>query len=193
VTAGRPALAARSYLSELAGRTIPASAKGFLRCGPTTAAELLSARPARTPAEAGLTLPVAVLRVPALDHNIARMQGWAREHGAELAPHVKTTMAPWIMARQLDAGAWALTVASCTQASVCADLGAPAILIANEVVDPASIEWLAGQLRRPDGPRLLCYADSAAGIDLLAAGLAGHRQVRPLDVLIEIGAAGGRV
>ncbi len=185
-----PGSPAESYLAGLARRPIPASAKGFVRCGPTTALELAGS--GRTPSQAGLTLPLAVLRVQALDHNVALMQGWARQHGAELAPHVKTTMAPWIMARQLAAGAWALTVANCTQASVCTELGAPAVLIANQVVDPADIEWIAAQLRDPGGTRLLCYADSVDGVRLLADGLARHGVLRPLELLVEVGAAGGR-
>jgi len=192
MTAGTGAAAAASYLSALADQVIPATAKGFAACGPVTASELLAAHRGRTPQEAGLALPLAVLHVPALDHNIARMQHWAAERGAELAPHVKTTMAPWIMARQLAAGAWALAVASCGQASVCAALGAPRILIANEVTDPADIAWLAARLREPDGPELLCYADSEAGVDLLAAGLGGQGAARPLGLLIEIGVTGGR-
>jgi len=178
------------YLSALAREPIPRTARGFARRGPVTAADLIEV--GQTVAEAGLNLPVAVLRVGALDHNIARMQRFAAEHGAELAPHVKTTMSPWIMARQLAAGAWALTVANCTQAQVCVELGAPRVLIANEVVDPADIAWLAEQLREPDGARLLCYADSTAAADLLAEGLSRHRARRALDILVEMGGTDGR-
>jgi D-serine deaminase-like pyridoxal phosphate-dependent protein len=185
--AGYPA---DGYLAGLASEIIPRSARGFAGVGPVTAHELVQA--GQTVVRAGLSLPIAVLHVGALDHNIATMRRWAAGRGAELAPHVKTTMAPWIMDRQLRAGAWALTVASCAQAQVCADLGAPRILIANEVVDPADMSWLAGRLRDPAGPRLISYADSVAGADLLADGLTRHGAVRPLDVLIEMGAAGGR-
>jgi D-serine deaminase-like pyridoxal phosphate-dependent protein len=178
------------YLSALARQPIPRTARGFLRCGPTTAEDLGQA--GQTMTQAGLSLPVAVLRVGALDHNIARMQRWAAERGAELAPHVKTTMAPWIMARQLAAGAWALTVATCTQAQVCVDLGAPRVLIANEVVDPADVAWLAAQLREPGGTRLICYVDSLAGVGLLADGLSSHQAGRPLDLLVEMGGTDGR-
>lgn len=191
--AGSPA---ERYLSSLARQPIPRTAKGFVGCGPTTAENLIrtgqTGQVGQTMAQAGLALPVAVLRVDALDHNIARMQRWATERGARLAPHVKTTMAPWIMARQLAAGAWALTVANCTQAQVCVDLGAPRVLIANEVVDPADIAWLATQLRSPGGTHLICYVDSVAGASLLADGLSRHGARRPLDLLVEMGATGGR-
>ena len=190
MSAGGQESAAGRYLAALAAEPIPRTAKGFLRCGPTTARALAGA--GQTVGQAGLVLPLAVLRMSALDHNIDLMRRWACERGARLAPHVKTTMAPQIMARQLAAGAWALTVANCTQAQVCVDLGAPVVLIANEVADAADIAWLAAQLSEPAGPRLICYVDSQAGVSLLADGLREHQAGRPLDVLVELGAADRR-
>ena len=49
--------------------------------------------------------PVLVLRERAIAHNISLMAAYAAERGVELAPHGKTTMAPQIWRRQLDAGA----------------------------------------------------------------------------------------
>ena len=79
-----------------------------------------------------------------------------------LAPHGKTTMAPGLYQRQLKAGAWGITVASPAQARVALGVGAPRILIANEVTDTAGIRWL-GAIRR-DHPKvgLFCYVDSLA-------------------------------
>jgi D-serine deaminase-like pyridoxal phosphate-dependent protein len=190
MTGGGARSRADRYLSWLASQPIPASVRGFIGQDSVTAGQLVSN--GQTVAEAGLNLPIAVLNVGSLDQNIARMQRWATARGAELAPHVKTTMAPWIMHRQLRAGAWALTVANCGQAQVCAELGAQRVLIANEVVDPADVRWLAGRLSEPDGPRLITYADSLAGVNMLADGLTRHDATRPLDLLIEMGATGGR-
>ena len=97
-------------------------------------------------------------------------------------------MAPGDFRRQLDAGAWAMTLATAWQARVAAASGVPRILLANEVVDVGSIDWLASTL--DDGPEVFCWIDSVAGIELLEARLGGRS--RRLPVLIEIGIPGGR-
>jgi D-serine deaminase-like pyridoxal phosphate-dependent protein len=71
-----------------------------------------------------LALPVMVLKETALDNNLSVMAQYAEEHGFRLAPHGKTTMAPQLFRRQLDAGAWAITVANMAQATVAYDAGA---------------------------------------------------------------------
>ena len=57
-----------------------------------------------------LSPPVVTLRASAIAHNLALMQAWTAEHGVELFPHGKTTMAPQLWERQLDAGAGGITV-----------------------------------------------------------------------------------
>ncbi|MDB5460602.1 MAG: alanine racemase, partial [Caulobacteraceae bacterium] len=109
------------------------------------------------------------------------------EHGVSLAPHAKTTMCPEIIRRQLDAGAWGITVASVSQAiALGADAGSR-ILIANEVVDPAAIAWLNTTLGA-SGPTTYCYVDSVEGVERLAAGI--DRGILP--VLLEVGIPDGR-
>lgn len=65
------------------------------------------------------------------------MAAYAREHGFLLAPHAKTTMAPQLFKRQLDAGAWGMTVANMTQAVFAYEAGASRVLVANEIVGRA--------------------------------------------------------
>src|SRR3712207_2392599 len=65
-----------------------------------------------------LLLPVLVLKESALDHNVALVARYCREHGVSLAPHGKTTMAPQLFKRQLDAGAWGMTAATIAQVGV---------------------------------------------------------------------------
>jgi D-serine dehydratase len=62
-----------------------------------------------------LPLPAAVIRESALDHNSRWMQRFLAERKADIAPHVKTTMCPEIIRRQLDDGAWGVTVATIQQ------------------------------------------------------------------------------
>ena len=145
------------------------------------------------PFAGALASPVALLRRDAVDGNIAAMQQWCDRHHVVLAPHGKTTMAPGLYQRQLEAGAWGITVASPAQARVALGAGAPRILIANEVADTAGIRWLGAVRREHPEVGLCCYVDSLAGAALLESGLA---QTLPdgtgLDVLLEVGVPGGR-
>ena len=51
-----------------------------------------------------LSLPSAVLYRDRVEHNLRWMQRFMNAYGARLAPHGKTTMAPQLFRRQLDAG-----------------------------------------------------------------------------------------
>jgi D-serine dehydratase len=133
--------------------------------------------------------PVLVLRETALAHNIALMAAYCARHRVELAPHGKTTMAPQIWRRQLDAGAWGISAATVAQARVMRAAGVQRILIANEVTDPPAIRWIAAQLRDPD-VEIVCGVDSPQGVELLAGSLGDPP--RPLPVLVELGHEGGR-
>ena len=130
--------------------------------------------------------PLLTFDRAASEHNVATLIAWARERGLELAPHGKTTMAPVLWRRLLDAGAWGLTVATPWQAQVARAAGVSRILIANQVVDPVAIAWLAREVDA--GAEIACWVDSLESVRLLAES-AG---TRPLDVLVELGAAGGR-
>lgn len=139
------------------------------------------------------TPPVMVLKSGPLGHNIETMAGYCREHGVELAPHGKTTMAPQLFERQLAAGAWAITAATPAQVVLCRTFGVPRVLLANQLVDRAAAEWIVGELDRDPAFDFLCYVDSPAGVELLADVVRGTRTGRrPLDLLVEIGHAGGR-
>ncbi|MGX7828321.1 alanine racemase [Actinokineospora sp. 24-640] len=137
----------------------------------------------------GFLGPVVVLDDAAVEHNLTTMARWCAETGLALAPHGKTTMAPALFARQLDLGAWAITVAHGGQARVCRAFGVTRVLVANEFTDPGALAWLAAELADP-AFEFLCFADSVEAVDLMTAGLAGAPR-RP-DVLVEIGLAGGR-
>ena len=134
-------------------------------------------------------LPTMILLEDALSHDIALLATFGRARGISLAPHGKTTMSPQIWQRQIDAGAWAITLATPWQARVAALAGVERVLIANEVVDDAGLAWLARVLA-DDGPEVICQVDSIAGVERMGARLGSPR--RPLPVLIEVGFQGGR-
>jgi D-serine deaminase-like pyridoxal phosphate-dependent protein len=170
---------------------LPGTAKGLgrlARSGPVTAASLAADRPSLF--DPGLTMPLMVLREEHLAHNIAAMASYCAAAGVRLSPHGKTTMAPQLFARQLDAGAWAITAANITEVQIYREFGVPRVLLANELTDRAGAEWLAAEMAADPGFECYVYADSLAGVRLLEAG--PQARARPLPVLVELGQPGGR-
>jgi D-serine dehydratase len=137
-------------------------------------------------------LPAMVLRGEALEHNIALMQSYCDRHGAWLAPHGKTPMAPQLWAKQLQAGAWAISVANASQLQVARAFGIKRALVANQVVGEYDIRYLGEQLRDAPEVELYVLVDSLAGVERLEAGLRKVEPGRPLPVLLEFGPEGGR-
>jgi D-serine dehydratase len=131
--------------------------------------------------------PALLLRETALAGNVAAMADWCASRRVVLAPHVKTTMAPRLMERQLAAGAWALTVANVRQARVALQAGARRVVLANEVPGAADLAWICAQ---GEAEVLFCI-DSLAG---LARAEAAHDAAGgpPLQVLLEVGYDDGR-
>lgn len=141
---------------------------------------------------AGALGPVCILRADALDHNLATMARWCAQRGVELAPHGKTHMSPQLLAKQFDAGACAVTTATINQARSYRAFGVREIILANELVDSAGLHWLATELNNDPDFRLICWVDSVRGVALMEAELAAAGVARPVDICVEVGAAGGR-
>lgn len=133
--------------------------------------------------------PLLTLELPTLTHNELIMASWLAERGYKWAPHGKTTMAPQLWSRLLEAGAWGITFATVWQARLAHTFGVRHMLIANPVTDPAGLRWLRSCAEDPDLD-VLCWVDSREGVALLREALAGAAQ--PLGVLVEVGMAGGR-
>ncbi|MBW8770955.1 MAG: amino acid deaminase, partial [Gemmatimonadetes bacterium] len=110
--------------------------------------------------EEEIALPAAVLYEAKLAHNVKWMRDFMKEYGVQLAPHGKTTMAPKLFGRQMDSGAWGITVASAHQAFVACRHGIPRVLIANQVVGKANLRLLSLLLHTPDF-ELYVLVDSA--------------------------------
>lgn len=176
-------------LGALAAERIDWRHKGFpARFDGFPVSRLLASRPRL--AEFGT--PLLVLDGAALDHNLALMAEYCAAHGVDLAPHGKTTMAPQLFARQLEAGAWGVTAATIAHVRTYRAFGVETIVLANQLIDPDALGWVAGELSRSARFRLLCFADSVAGVELMQAALADARAVRPVEVVIDLGAPGGR-
>jgi D-serine deaminase-like pyridoxal phosphate-dependent protein len=140
----------------------------------------------------GAVGPLCVLSDSALAHNTAVMADWCRHRGVDLAPHGKTHMSPQLLARQFDAGAWAVTAATVGQARVFRQFGVQRIVLANEVVDAGALRWLAAELDEHPDLEVVCWVDSVAGVELMTAALSAAAARRPLEVCVEVGMTGGR-
>ena len=138
--------------------------------------------------------PIMVLRREALRHDVEAMARYVRQAGVEHAPHGKTTLAPRIFEMQLEAGAWGLSVGTASQVVLCRAFGVERVLLANELVDPAAIDWVLRELGDASGFEFLCYLDSLAGVRLFADAAA--KRPGPvsagLGLLVELGPVGGR-
>jgi D-serine deaminase-like pyridoxal phosphate-dependent protein len=176
-------------VTELRERPITGTEKGF-GVATVTAASLGARRPSLF--GPGFTMPVLVLRESAVARNIDAMAAYCAASGVRLAPHGKTTMAPQLFARQLAAGAWAVTAATVGELQVYRAFGVPRALLANELTDPAGAGWLAGELAADPGFDCYVYADSLPGVRLLDEAVRQASPARPLPVLVELGYPGGR-
>jgi D-serine dehydratase len=139
-----------------------------------------------------LPLPVAVLKRSVLEGNRRFMRDFVARTGARLAPHGKTTMSPALFAVQLADGAVAITLATVSQVQVARRHRISPILLANEVVGRAALDYLCAELRSDPDFQLALFVDSLEGVTRLARAAGAAAIGRPLEVLVECGFAGGR-
>lgn len=139
--------------------------------------------------EGDLDTPVALLKASALDANAAWMREFLRRTGASLCPHGKTSMAPQLFHRQLEEGAWGITLATPQEVRVAHAHGVKRILLANQVVSDEGIRWLQRILDEDPELDLTCLVDGLEGVRRLDAWARGRRHI---PVLLELGIPGGR-
>lgn len=140
--------------------------------------------------------PALVLRAEELAQNLDALATFSERHGLLFAPHGKTTMAPQLWQRQIDAGAWGITVATPAQLVIARRAGIARVLLANEVLDTTALDWIGAELAGDPGFEFACLVDSAAGVRAAAAaglahGLDGAGR-GGFPVLIDLGFPGGR-
>ncbi|MFM0597550.1 MULTISPECIES: amino acid deaminase [Paraburkholderia] len=136
-----------------------------------------------------VSLPAAVLYADRVEHNLKWMQAFVAEYGVKLAPHGKTTMAPQLFRRQLETGAWGITLATAHQVRAAYHGGVSRILMANQLVGRRNMMMVAELLSDPDF-EFFCLVDSVEGVEQLGEFFASvHKQ---LQVLLELGVPGGR-
>jgi D-serine dehydratase len=139
-----------------------------------------------------LPLPLAVLRQSALERNRRWMARFIEETGVLFAPHGKTTMSPQLFDMQLRDDAWAITAATVGHVHVYRHFGVQRIILANQLVGKPNIAFILDELAKYPDFDFYCIVDSAASATTLAQAVREHGLGRPLQVLLEIGATGGR-
>jgi D-serine deaminase-like pyridoxal phosphate-dependent protein len=155
-----------------------------------TVADVLAGKPRLSE----LPTPLLTLSAPGLQHNVETLARWCTEHGVQLAPHGKTTMAPALWAKQLEAGAWGITLANVYQLGVARAYGVSRVMVANSVVSPLQLRWIADELAADPSFDVMVWADSVRTVEIMEAARAAHVDAgaRQLDVLVEVGGVGGR-
>ncbi|SDG74922.1 D-serine deaminase, pyridoxal phosphate-dependent [Sinosporangium album] len=174
--------ALRSETLDWRFKAIPGDAAG------ATVAEFLAGAPTLD----RLGTPLLTLDAAALTHNIDLMARWTEDAGLTLAPHGKTTMAPALWQRQLDAGAYGISLANLPQLRVARAFGVQRLMLAGSLLDPAGLAWVGAELDADPRFSFLSWVDSAASVRLMDAALRAAGTVRPVEVCVELGAPGGR-
>jgi D-serine dehydratase len=139
-----------------------------------------------------LPFPVAVLKATALAHNLEWMADFTRATGVLLAPHGKTTMAPQLFARQIEAGAWGITFATMQQVSLGVRAGLRRIILANQLIGGEDILQAMHLIDATPDLELHVLVDSIPQLNLIEAQALRRGQATPLNALLEMGVAGGR-
>lgn len=134
---------------------------------------------------ADVETPVAVIDLDRVDRNLARLQGYATEHGIALWPHTKTHKAAEIGLRQLAVGAAGLTVAKTGEAEVFHEAGAPRLLMHYPPFGRVKADRLARLAA--DGLDLSVAVDSVEAATELSAALGRVGARAELLVELDVG------
>lgn len=136
---------------------------------------------------ATLDTPAAIVSLPRMQHNIARMQARADALGVRLRPHVKTTKCAQVVAAQRAAGAQGITVSTLKEAEQFFAQGITDILYA---VAMAQHRLPLALALRQRGCPLQILTDSVEGARAIADF--GRAHGHAFDVLVEVDTDGHR-
>ena len=136
---------------------------------------------------ASIPTPAALIDVPRMQHNIARMQQRMDALGVRFRPHVKTSKSTPVIQAQIAAGAQGITVSTLKEAEQCFADGITDILYAVGMAAHRLPQALA--LRRR-GCDLKIITDSMASASAIAAFGREHGEV--FEVWVEIDTDGHR-
>jgi D-serine dehydratase len=101
-------------------------------------------------------------------------------------------MAPQLFDMQLEAGAWGMTCATAAHLRLYRRFGVSRIIVANQLLDADSVQFVARQLAADPGFDFYGIVDSVAGVRQYFDVLSKLPRTRPINLLLEVGAVGGR-
>lgn len=139
-----------------------------------------------------MPLPLLVLKKDNLDYNMSLFAGYVDTNNLSLAPHGKTTMTPQIFAQQLQHGAWGITAATVGQVQVMRSYGVKRIIMANQLLGKSNVRTIAAEINADPEFEFFCFIDSIDQLENMTRNLEGQNLARPIKLLIEMGAKGGR-
>mgnify|MGYP001822658393 FL=1 len=139
-----------------------------------------------------LTLPAAVLRQDSITRNRQWMRSFLDSQKISIAPHGKTTMSPQLFDLQVQDGCWGLTAATANQVAIFRKFGVQRILLANQLVGRKNIELVLSELAKDMDCEIYVLIDSVEGLDALVSAAIAHKVQGRLNLLVEMGAVGGR-
>jgi D-serine deaminase-like pyridoxal phosphate-dependent protein len=132
--------------------------------------------------------PALVVDLDIMERNLARVGGYAREHGLRLRPHTKTHKSVRLARRQMAGGAAGLTVAKVSEAEVMRAAEPDDLLVAYPVIGHTKLARLTQVARQT---RVTVALDSGfAARQLADAARAGQVEI---GVLAEVDVGLGRV
>ena len=134
-----------------------------------------------------LDTPAALIALPRMQHNIARMQARMNALGVRFRPHAKTAKSPEVNRAQMAAGAQGITVSTLKEAEQFFAEGVTDILYAVGMA-PHKLPQALALLRK--GCALQIITDNVAAATAIAEF--GRAQDAVFDVLIEIDTDGHR-
>ena len=137
-------------------------------------------------------LPAAILKRSVLQQNSRWMRDYVAQAGASIAPHGKTSMSPELFELQQRDGCWGLTLASYQQVRVARHYGVSRIILANEAIGELELDYYLEQIRDDSAFDFYCYVDSEQGVRKIIQQARSANIGRPLNLLLELGYAGGR-
>lgn len=127
-----------------------------------------------------LETPAALVDEARLAHNLEKIATYVREHRLRWRPHTKTHKVAALAARQLEAGAVGVTVATPREAEVMASVATDVLL----AYSPVGRTKLARLMALPPHVNLSIGLDSREVLQGLEA--AARQAGRPVDVLVEL-------
>jgi len=126
-----------------------------------------------------LDTPALVIDLDCMEDNLNRMAAYCREKNIGLRPHIKTHKTLGLAQRQVELGAYGITVAKIGEAEVMSDGGIDSMLLAYPVIGGHKVRRLAAVMERS---RVVVSLDSEEAVGWVSQAAMG----KPLDILVEV-------